>query len=410
MSQAEIFRPGALILGGAHGSLEIARSLGRRGTPVWLVTDDHPIAKRSRYVARSFSWQGQRDNNALAYLVDLAARHHLHGWVLFAGGDAEVRFIAQNHAALATIFTLTTPGWNVTRWAYDKRSMNARAGELGLALPLTCYPRGRDDLAALDIRFPVVLKPTACEGRRAFTAAKAWRADDRHALVACYDKAAALVGTDSIMVQELVPGDGRTQFSYAAVWDRGAPVGSLVARRSRQYPIDFGFTSTFVETIELKAVEDAACRFLDSLGFSGLVEIEFKYDARDDCYKILDVNARAWTWIALGAAAGVDFAEMQWRLAQGERITAVAARPGVNWRYFSRDIVAATQEMLSGTLSMIGYLRSLRSASASAVFAADDPLPAALDLPLVAARVAGRRLSGRDHDTTAVLQSARLRP
>ena len=35
--------PGALILGGAHGSLAVARSLGRRGIPVWFATHDHPI-------------------------------------------------------------------------------------------------------------------------------------------------------------------------------------------------------------------------------------------------------------------------------------------------------------------------------------------------------------------------------
>jgi D-aspartate ligase len=398
-------RRGALILGGAHGSLAIARSLGRRGIPVWLIIYDNPLATLSRYVERSFVWREPRGNDALAYLIDLAARHHLDGWVLFAGGDAEARFIAQNHAALGAIFALTTPVWDVVRWAYDKRSMNARAAELGLPHPLTYYPHTRDDLTKLEIRFPAILKPTAYDGRIAFGPTKAWRADDQTALFALYDKAVAVVGADCIMVQELIPGDGTRQFSYAAVWDRGAPVGSLVARRSRQYPIDFGFTSTFVETIELKEIADAACRFLGSFDYSGLVEIEFKHDARDGFYKMLDVNARAWTWLALGAAAGVDFAAMQWRLAQGERIAPVSARLGVTWRYLSRDLVASAQELFSGTLSPIEYLRSWRSSWASAVFAWDDPWPAALDLPLVAARVAKRRLLRGDRRATA-LQSA----
>jgi predicted ATP-grasp superfamily ATP-dependent carboligase len=119
MPHSEISRKGALILGGAHGSLEIARSLGRRGIPVWLITDDNPLATLSRYVERSVSWQGPRSSDAAAYLVDLAARHDLGGWVLFAGGDAEVRFVAENHAALGAVFTLTTPIWDVVRWAYD---------------------------------------------------------------------------------------------------------------------------------------------------------------------------------------------------------------------------------------------------------------------------------------------------
>ena len=379
---------GALILGGAHCSLEIARSLGRQGIPVWLVTSDNPLARLSRYVRRKFWWQGPDGDGAAGYLIDLARRHGLHGWVLFAGGDSEVEFIARNHAALAASFTLTTPAWDVVRLSIDKRNMNTQAAKLGLALPISSYPHSSDELANLGIPFPLIIKPTT---RSALLHFKAWRADNQRVLTARYKKAAAVIGADRIMVQELIPGDGQTQFSYAAVCERGTPIGSLTARRTRQYPVDFGFTSTLVESISSPEIEQAACRFIQSLDYSGLVEIEFKYDARDGQYKILDVNTRAWTWIALGAAAGVDFALLQWRLALGERVAAISARPGVSWRYLSRDLVAAAQEVLAGTISPIGALHSLRHAAAAAVWASDDLLPAALDLPLVAARVLHRR-------------------
>ncbi len=281
----------------------------------------------------------------MRFLIELARRHGLDGWVLFAGSDEDLRFIAQNHAALSAAFTLTTPAWDKVRGAYDKRHMNARAAELGIAQPRTHYPRSRDELNDLDIPFPVILKPTVRETRNRFVDAKAWRADDRHTLLALYDEARSLVGADSVMIQEMIPGDGAAQFSYAGVWRDGKAVGSLVARRRRQYPIDFGFTSTFVETVEQPEIEALASRFLSSLDFSGLVEIEFKFDARDGAYKILDVNARAWTWLGLGAAAGIDFPALQWRLATGETVTPVAARSGVRWRYFSRDVAAALAEM-----------------------------------------------------------------
>jgi hypothetical protein len=77
--------PGALILGGAHGSLAVARSLGRRGIPVWFATHDHPIAKYSRYVARSFEWAGPSDKGAADWLVELSASHRPERWVLFRG-------------------------------------------------------------------------------------------------------------------------------------------------------------------------------------------------------------------------------------------------------------------------------------------------------------------------------------
>ena len=399
---------GAIVLGGAHGSLAIARSLGRRGIPVWLVTADNPLASLSRYVTRNLRWSGPRADGALDFLIELGRRHGLHGWVLFAGADEDVQFVARNHAALGALFALTTPPWDRVRWAYDKRHMNARADELGIARPRTCYPRSRDDLAPLGIPFPVILKATVREGRNRFLDAKAWRADDERTLLARYDEAKSLVGPGSLMVQELIPGDGTAQLSYAALWDRGKPIASLVARRRRQFPITFGFTSTFVETVEQPAIEAEACRFLTSLDYSGLVEIEFKYDAREGSYKILDVNARCWAWIAIGAAAGIDFPALQWRLAGGEDIAPHRGRCGARWLYVSRDLAAALCETFAGRLSPLAYLRSFRRPLAWAVFAWDDPLPALLDLPLSAVRIAARSLGRRKGAAAPAPQSAKL--
>jgi D-aspartate ligase len=382
---------GAVILGGAHGSLAVARSLGRHGVPVWFVTHDHPIAKYSRYVARSFDWPGPSHENAAHWLVQFAAKHQLNGWVLFAGGDEEVRLIARHHQMLRETYRLTTPPWQIARIACDKRLTYEHAHAVGLDCPWTRYPRNRDDVAALDCRFPVILKPRVHVARNAFTAAKAWRVDDQTTLLARYDEAVALVGYDGIAIQELVPGGGDTQFSYAGVWSDGRAIASLVARRTRQYPVDFGASSTFVETIEQAALEEAAGRYLTSLHFSGLVEVEFKFDARDRRYKLLDVNPRPWTWIALGGAAGVDFAWIEWRLARREAVPLSRGHAGVAWTHALRDFVAAIQLISGGKLSPGEWWASRpRSSTTFAAFAMDDPLPGILDLPVLIPRLLRR--------------------
>jgi D-aspartate ligase len=384
---------GALILGGAHGTLAIARSLGRHGIPVWFISHENLIPRFSRYVSRNLLWRGPDHPNAAAELLDIARRNDLKGWVLIPGGDPEVGFVSQHRDALSSVFLVTTPPWEQMKWTYDKHLTYDRAASLGIGYPLSYYPRDHYDVVELDCRFPLILKPTVRERKNAFTREKAWRVDDRAALLSRYDEAVAMVGADAIVLQELIPGRGSAQFSYAAVWDRGKPVASLVAQRLRQLPIDFGYTSTFVRTIENKDVEVAAVRFLTSINYSGLVEVEFKYDTRDGQYKILDVNARSWTWIALGGLAGVDFPAILWRIATGEQVTPMRGQPGATWMLSSRDIVAACREMLAGSLSVSGYLRSLRAKTVFAAFAADDPLPGIVELPLVIARQLGRRLS-----------------
>lgn len=388
-------RPGALVIGGAHGSLAIARSLGQRGIPVWVATGGHPVVRFSRYRTASVSWSST-DPDAVARLIAIARENNLVGWVLFAGGDAEVKFVAEHHAELATVFRLTTPAWQTARWAHDKRLTYERAAAIGVDAPRSYYPKDRDEVAHLDITFPVILKPTSRDGVNAFTLAKVWRADDRAALTVLYDRAVALVGAAHVVLQELIPGNGAHQFSYAALWDRGAPVAALVARRTRQYPVDFGYTSTCVETIDRPEVEAAATRFLASLEYSGLVEVEFKYDERDRRYKILDVNPRAWSWTALGAAVGIDFPYLTWRLAAGETVLPLArARSGVVWMHLSRDIVAAAHEWVRGGLSPRAYLNAFRKPIVFAAFTGNDPLPALADMPIVLWRYFTNRLPAR---------------
>jgi D-aspartate ligase len=375
--------PGALIVGGAHVSTAIARSLGRHRIPVWLMAN-HPLPTYSRYVKRSFPWPGADHAEGLSSIVDVAKQHGLHGWVLIAAGDQDMRMIAQNHALLSQYFCVATPDWDTIQWAYDKRLTYSRAAELGIDFPESFHASSLDEIERLDCRFPVILKPAFRKSMDEFTQAKAWKADDRDQLLALYKRAIALVGGNAIIVQEWIPGTGESQYSYAGLWQRGEPVVSLVARRRRQHPIDFGRSSTYVETIEQNEVEALACRFLKSVNYTGVVEVEFKHDRRDGQYKLLDVNGRFWTWVGLGALAGVDFPYLAFRQALGDIVSPGRARPGVAWMHGSRDVIAAYEEISNGTLSLRDYLASFRTRLAFANFALDDPLPAIVELPVAA--------------------------
>jgi predicted ATP-grasp superfamily ATP-dependent carboligase len=138
-------------------------------------------------------------------------------------------------------------------------------------------------------------------------------------------------------------------------------------------------------------VETQARRLLAGMRYTGLVEVEFKRDARDGRTKLLDVNPRVWGWHTLGRRAGVDFPYLAWRLARGEAVEPGRARAGVRWVRLSTDLPTALKEIGRGRLSPLGYLRSLHGPRERAIFARDDPLPGLLEGPLLA-YVAVRRL------------------
>jgi D-aspartate ligase len=270
----------------------------------------------------------------------------------------------------------------VFRWAYDKRLTYRLAADVGVPFPRTCYPRNREEVARLECAFPVILKPAVKLQENVFTHAKAWLAADRSALVAGYEEARRLVPPDTVMVQELIPGAGESQFSYAALSDAGRPRAVLIARRTRQHPPDFGRASSFVETVDESALEGPSQQLLRALDLTGIVELEFKRDPRDGQHKLLDINARAWAWQELGKRAGVDFPYLFWRLLHDEPTPPVRARTSVRWMRPTTDVRAAAHEVREGRLTPRQYLKSLRRPLVFALFAGDDPVPAILELPL----------------------------
>jgi predicted ATP-grasp superfamily ATP-dependent carboligase len=383
--------PGAVVVGADVRALGVVRSLGRKGIPVAVVRyDDDRIALRSRYAtARHGTELPATDPERVDALLEFAARQRYHGWVLFATDDESSAMLSRHRDRLAATFRVTAPGWGVLSTVYDKRSMNTCAQACGIAVPVTASPRDQCDLNDLDIPFPVILKPAYKAKVDRLTAARAWRADDRASLVQLYDEVCRLGHRDSVMVQELLVGGGEQRYSYAALCSDGQPIASLVAQRLRQYPAEFGRHSTYVETVDDAEVEAAGQRFVNKIGYTGLLELEFHRDPRTGTLKLLDVNHRVWGWHSIGAPAGVDFPYLEWQLHAGSSVTRVRGKPGVRWRRATSDAVAIAQGVF-GRTGTRPALRSLLPAAHGAVWAWDDPLPALLDLPLFAAKRVAR--------------------
>jgi D-aspartate ligase len=388
--------PGALVIGANLRALGIARSLGRRGIATWLLHEpgDDPVARLSRYAARTLPAPRGDGAQQAAGLLEIADRHGLRGWTLFATGDESAAAVARQRRALADRFAPVSPDWNAVSQAYSKRRTHELAQRIGVPHPRTWYPRTAAEVVGLDCPFPAIVKPDVKPHENRFTRAKAWRVDDRAVLLDTWRAAASLVGAEATMVQELVPGDGEAQYSFAALCHDGVPVAHLTARRARQYPRDFGHSSSLVETVDEPRVEELGRAVVAALRWTGLVEVEFKRDPRNGQYLLLDINPRVWTWHSIGARAGVDFPYLAWRLSQALPVAPLRASPGVRWVRLATDIPSAWGALRAGELTPLGWARSLQRPRQGALAAADDPLPSIVDPALVAWRTVRRAGAG----------------
>jgi predicted ATP-grasp superfamily ATP-dependent carboligase len=122
------------------------------------------------------------------------------------------------------------------------------------------------------------------------------------------------------MAQEYVPGSAADHYFVDGFRDRdGRMQGLFTRRRVRISPPDFG-NSSYCRSIALddmaQPVTDVE-RLLASLDYRGIFSAEFKRDARDGTYRILEVNTRAWTYVEFASRCGVNVCRMAYEDALG---------------------------------------------------------------------------------------------
>lgn len=367
---------GALVIGGDHPGLAVARSLGRRGIPVQVIDDAYCISSWSRYVQRVIRVDNLRgERETVEAILDAGRRFGLRDWVLFPTRDETVAALSKYRCELETFFKVPVPGWETVKWAWDKRNTYEIAERLGIPCPRTFNVSNADQLRGLYSHLPLAIKPAIKENFFYRTGAKAWRADTIDQLHHFFERARKDIGADEILLQEIIPGNGETQYSFCAFVKDGDAHSTLVARRERQHPPEFGRSATYVETIEEPEVEELSHRFLKSIGYYGVVEIEFKRDPRDRKFKLLDVNARIWGFHGLGAVAGVDFPYLLFSDQTGTPETACRSQTGVGWLRLITDLPTSFFSILKGTLSVRAWIASIRRTKIESVFALDDPMP-----------------------------------
>jgi len=377
-------RVGAVVMGGDFHGLAIVRSLGRHGVPIVIVDDEFSIGRFSRYATRAVRAPTlRRDKETVDFLLDLGPRMDLKGWVLFPTRDEHVAAFSRYKAPLSKMFRVPTPEWDITKWAWNKWNTYTRAQQLGIPIPRTWCPRTLEDIDKIDAEFPLGVKPSVKEDFFYATKAKAWRANNREELRDLFQKASGHVGSNEVLVQEIIPGDGTCQFSCCMFIKDGEPIGTMEAQRWRQHPPEFGRAATFVESIDLPIIEEPTLRFLRAIKYYGLAEVEYKLDHRDGKYKLLDVNARTWGFHALGSPAGVDFSYMLYADQVGEPVESCRGRSGVGWIRMVTDIPTSLQGICAGRLDMSAYLRSLKEFKIESVFSREDLLPTFAEIALI---------------------------
>ncbi len=378
LSNVESENPVAVVLGGGAHGLSFARSLGRRGVPVLLVESPQGFAGKSRYV-RSVTL-GAPSENAEEWVELLVAvgKSLARRGVLFAVNDVLVELVALHAECLQEWFQFIVPDAGVVRSILNKRRQYEIAREAGVAVPATFFPESVAEVAeaAAMVRYPCLFKPYEAASGRAQIRLKALRAHSADELIAFFGRFAT--SDTKFMVQEFVPGDDRALVGYLAFWDRDGRERSWMTKaKVRQYPRGVG-DGSFQISVSAPEVAELSRRLLRAFRYRGLVSVEFKRDARDNTYQLMEINPRTVLGNPLAISAGVDFPWIVYRyLTRPDEREAPTQGFQVGVKHVNEelDLRAFLALRNDGDLTLWQWIRELAGTRSWAVASIRDPQP-----------------------------------
>lgn len=360
---------GAIVLGGHVQALGIVRILGKRGFPVIIIDGtSRCIARRSKY-CRAFYRVSNED--LLEFLGGAVCKSQYSGWVIFPTNDFHVRMLSVNRQVLNQTYIVSTDKQEVIDMFYNKVNTYRLAGRIGIPIPATFYPESREDLDNPDIPFPCIVKPAVMFDFYRQAGKKVFPCSNRRELKAAYEKALQLIPASEVIIQEVIPGDGRNQFSACFLFIGGRSFVKLTACRMRQHPIDFGNATTYAEVSDQPEIAEYGERILSSAGYNGLCEVEFKRDTRDGIFKLLEVNPRTWKWHLIAEKAGTPFIPLWFDYLRGGKIEPITRFEHASFCHAATDIPVRLRLLFGGAAYWNRKTRPVQDA----VWAADDPAP-----------------------------------
>lgn len=374
---------GAVVTGGDFQGLGALRTLARKGIPVMLLDSDHCIGRYSKYTKKFLRSPRPADEEAyLNFLINLAKKENINGWVIFPNSDEAVYVLSKHKRTLEGFYRVPTPHWDVIQNIYIKENTYRIAEKNGIPIPKTHYPKSLDELDELDLEFPVIIKPSIRDHFYSKVKIKAYLISNKEELLKTYQKVSRVIDPAEILVQDFIPGGARQLYSFCPFFKDGQSLAAIMAVRKRQHPMDFGQATTFAETVEIPAMQEIAKRFLSLIGYYGIGEVEFMKDPRDGQFRLLEVNPRIWGWHTLAIAAGLDLPYLLYQDAIGDQIHIPPIKKHMKWVRLVTDVPTVLLEIAKGRMNMADYLRSMRGKKEFAVFSLNDPLPFLAELAM----------------------------
>lgn len=376
-----------LILGGGINALGLARSLGEAGIFSIITETKKNFSFSSRYVSGIVCPNPYNENAFVDFLINFGKKLSSK-CVLFATNDKWLIPISKNRHLLEKYFLYPMSEHQVIDNCSNKKKMYSIAQIEGIAYPKTFYLDCITELYSIikDISYPCILKPgvTLEFEEKLNSGARIISIKNKEELEEWYKKiVAAEFLNREIVIQEYIPGGIENLYTITTYSNPEAEIICYsTGHKLRQRPPDAG-TIISGRVIPKPELFKPAQKLIKAYNFYGIANTEFKYDSRDNTYKLMEINPRPGKWNYSAMASGINMPLIAWQQVLNKEITTLkSSDKELVWICFLEDFY---NSVLGGfkrkgykdfSLSLFEYLKSIKGKKVEAVFSLKDIKPA----------------------------------
>jgi len=243
------------------------------------------------------------ENIFLNVLEEYYQNHKEEKILLVSSNETYGEYIAKNKEKLDNKFYFSYPDVELQRTLVNKELFYKKYENSIINLPKTFYYDCKsDDEFNEEISFPIILKPANVilfkhinfKGKK-----KIYRLSN-------YEEVNEVIGffkdggyDDTLIIQEYIPGDDSHLFDAVVYVDKNHKtklVSFAQIGLQEHNPRMIGNAAVLINGYSQYPGVDEQIekirKFMDSIGYQGFAEFDMKYDARDNTYKVMEINAR----------------------------------------------------------------------------------------------------------------------
>ncbi len=376
-------KPGVIIIEGHVQGLSNTRSLGEAGIPVYIIDKTNCIARYSKFCKKFFICPDFNTREFIEFLIMLARSESLKDWILLPSNDHAVLSISRHRNILSEFYKIITPEERIISNIYDKSRLLSIAENIGISVPTTKYFKTEDDPIDKSIMFPVLTKGRHGLDFYKAVKKKAYLAMSEQELRNQLKQIRNKCPLENTFTQELIPDNGTNKtVSFTAFCISGEIKTYWAGEKVREHPVRFG-TATFARSIDGSFLLTMSKRLLHALNYTGVCEIEYLLDPRDNKYKLIEINARTWLWVGLAKESGIDYAKLIYDYLNDKSISFPEKyNINIGWVNYITDIPFSIMGLFKGKLSIKEYLSTFQIKVKNASFAWNDLMPGIMFLLL----------------------------